>query len=129
MKNRWIFSSLVGLAMVVALVLSPRQAAAQLVIPDTFTNLQVLPTDIAKDDLVMRMRGAAQGLGVRCTECHDTDNFASDDIPEKEVARAMIRMVMDINMNHLAPLASGGEAAQVMCVTCHRGAKEPTIDQ
>lgn len=38
--------------------------------PPDPTNLQVLPKDIPKAQLVQTMRGFAMGLGVRCEHCH-----------------------------------------------------------
>lgn len=122
-----------------ALVL-PATAVAQ--IPDTYTNLTVLPEDISRNQLVRTMRGFAIGLGVRCHFCHVGEegkpfsewDFASDDKPTKETARVMLRMVQAINGEYLPRIAhqSHGEAAEheheplkVMCVTCHRGQSRP----
>ena len=52
----------------VGLLLSAAAAGAQ--IPDKFENLQVLPKDIPKDQLVQTMRSFANALGVRCVHCH-----------------------------------------------------------
>src|SRR5688500_13932467 len=46
----------------------PRGDADQ--IPTEFKNLQVLPKDISRADLVQTMRQVATDLGVRCTHCH-----------------------------------------------------------
>jgi hypothetical protein len=54
-------------------------------IPDKFTNLQVLPKDVAKRELVAAMRGIASDLGVRCAHCHvGPDNLELD--PEQPAA-------------------------------------------
>ena len=45
-------------------------ARAQLVIPDTFTNLKVLPKHVSRDSLLATMRTFAGALGVRCDYCH-----------------------------------------------------------
>ena len=77
------------------LVAASMLAEAQ--IPQTFKNLQALPKDIPRAELVSTMRGVAGGLGVRCTHCHvGPDNlegmdFASDEKPTKRAARLMIR--------------------------------------
>ena len=105
-------------------------AAAQ--IPDKFTNLQVLPKDISKAELVATMRGFAGGLGVRCTHCHvgGTENdltgmkFSSDDKKEKKIARAMMNMVKEIN-GPLIKKTDIENPAQVKCVTCHHGVTRP----
>ena len=77
----------------VALALAT-SAAAQ--IPDQFTNLKVLPKDIAKGELVSLMREFSGALGVRCGHCHVGESatslegfdFAADDKEPKRVARA-----------------------------------------
>jgi hypothetical protein len=101
-------------------------------IPSTFTNLQVLPKDISRADLVAQMRGVATALGVRCTHCHvGPDNlqgmdFAVDGKPSKVIARTMLRMVRTINAEFVATLPSDNAARQqVTCVTCHRRSLKP----
>ena len=58
-------------------------------------------------------------LGVKCDFCHVGTDFASDDKPEKDIARKMIVMARDIN----AKFPDG--KMHVTCYTCHRGAEEP----
>src|SRR4051812_49391294 len=63
-------------------------------------NLKVLPKNTSGDDIHKIMRGYSMSLGVRCNYCHvrktDGDkphmDFASDDNPEKDIARAMMKM-------------------------------------
>jgi hypothetical protein len=120
------------------LVLTAAPVAAQ-GIPDEFTNLDVLPDDISRRELIGVMRGFAGGLGVRCTHCHTVsdnfdspdDDFASDEKPAKEKARAMMRMVLAINGDHINRLADREEhELEVSCVTCHAGRSLPaTLDQ
>lgn len=102
--------------------------------PKHFTNLKVLPRDITPDSLVAMMGGFTRALGVRCTYCHvgeenrplGTYDFEKDDKPTKRKARAMLRMVDDINTRALAQLESRvTPAAQVTCETCHHGAEVP----
>src|SRR5438876_9712810 len=62
-------------------------------------NLQVFPKDIPPRNLIQNMRLFNQALGVQCDHCHVGREFAKDDKPEKNVARAMIRMVMDLKQN------------------------------
>lgn len=116
-------------------------ASAQAQIPDRFTNLEVLPKEISKADLVSTMKSFTRALGVRCEHCHATKpgvdpaaadledlDFASDAREAKQRAREMVRMVRSINDDHLAKL-TGGAMIRVQCVTCHRGVVEPeTID-
>ena len=83
--------------------------------PPAPKNLKLLqPSDIRP------MMGAFRAaLGVECTFCHVQGDFASDDKPQKEVARHMITMMRDIN----AKFPDG--KMHVSCYTCHRGAQEP----
>jgi tetratricopeptide (TPR) repeat protein len=105
-------------------------------IPETFTNLQVLPKDVPRGDLVLAMRGFASALGVRCVHCHagkDTPNlegvdFASDEKEEKRAARLMMQMVQAINHDHLSKLPHA-PGTRVECVTCHRGLARPRTIQ
>ncbi|MGE5245195.1 MAG: c-type cytochrome [Betaproteobacteria bacterium] len=95
-------------------------------------NLQVLPKDMSRQDVVARMQLIAAGLGVRCGYCHVDDepgrenDFATDEKPAKNKARFMMRMTADLN----AKLASGlgkpaGELTTIQCATCHRGVAIP----
>jgi hypothetical protein len=119
------------LGAVTAFVLWSTPTQAQ--IPDTFTNLEVLPKDISKVDLVALMRGFALGLGVRCEHCHKGEGndlskfeFADDEKIAKKKARAMIEMVQAINGKHLAALPERSSPAIVVtCKTCHRGQPRP----
>ncbi|MEX0891710.1 MAG: c-type cytochrome [Gemmatimonadota bacterium] len=108
-------------------------AAGTAQIPDRFTNLEVLPTDIARDDLIRRMRGFAIGLGVRCVHCHLGEDsptlagvdFASDERPAKRKAREMMRMMAESNARIAAIPELADGALAVECVTCHRGLARP----
>lgn len=96
-----------------------------------FKNLQVLPRTITHDELVATMRTYARSLGTRCDHCHvetvvdgkERSDFASDAKPEKNVARAMMRMVAAVNGDYLAQVNVHGQ--KVACATCHRGHTVP----
>lgn len=110
--------------------LATSTAAAQ--IPETFDNLQVLPADVPRAELVQRMREFSFALGVRCEHCHTeqaegvVNRYASDARPAKTQARAMLRMVSAINGTLLAQLPSRATpTVRVDCVTCHRGLALP----
>jgi tetratricopeptide (TPR) repeat protein len=118
-------------ALALALAL-PAASAAQ--IPQTFSNLQVLPKDVPRGELVATMRGFAGALGVRCTHCHvGPDNlqgmdFATDEKPAKRVARTMLRMVRAINADYVAALPASDPPRQpVTCLTCHRRVVKPPL--
>lgn len=101
-----------------------------------FKNLQVLPRDISRDQLIATMRGFTSGLGVRCNFCHvvtatepkEQLDFPSDAKEEKRVARVMIQMAQNINgafMPRVAEVEGEPEPPRVTCWTCHRGKPEP----
>jgi hypothetical protein len=95
-------------------------------------NLQVLPKDISREELLGTMRGYTAGLGVQCNYCHvqegrgGRNDFATDEKQPKKTARVMITM-----MNHAnETIASGigkpaADLTKVQCVTCHRGEAIP----
>ncbi|MEM1247548.1 MAG: c-type cytochrome [Acidobacteriota bacterium] len=101
--------------------------------PPEVKSLEVLPQDTPFRELMGTMRGFTSALGVRCQHCHvgeegmplDQFDFASDERPAKERARAMLRMTAAINSDHLAKLGVEGGALEVECVTCHRGTTRP----
>lgn len=97
-------------------------------------NLQVLPKDLPRGQVVQLMRGVAGALGVRCDYCHvespdgnfQNMDFASDDKETKKVAREMFKMAMDINQKYIPAMGRTlTERSQVRCVTCHRGVAKP----
>jgi hypothetical protein len=114
----------------IALLLAAAPAAGQ--IPESFSNLQVFPEEIARGELVGAMRAFTSSLGVRCNHCHvgeDPDSlegydFASDDKETKRTARAMLRMVEEIN-GRLLPATGREDLIEVGCMTCHRGVLKP----
>jgi len=80
-------------------------------------NIEVLK-DIPSDQLIPSMRYITATLGVECDFCHDTKNFMSDDKPEKNTARKMMKMMFAINKDNF-----NGQR-EVTCYTCHRGASK-----
>ncbi|MDE3105205.1 MAG: c-type cytochrome [Acidobacteriota bacterium] len=95
------------------------------------TNLQVLPSDIAPDALHALMHSYSAQLGVGCNYCHAATatgkglDFASDSKPQKQTARAMIRMTAAINEKYLATAFPDQKSPVADCGTCHRGHAEP----
>jgi photosynthetic reaction center cytochrome c subunit len=82
-------------------------------------NLKVLKDspDIAR----VTMREYTVALGVQCTHCHVMGQWEKDDLPKKDVARTMIKMVNDVN----SALGADAAKAKVTCYTCHRGKLAP----
>lgn len=97
-------------------------------------NLKVLPKNIdehALDDIMVKECG--ESLGVQCNYCHVQDkttqkyDYASDAIPEKDTARAMMRMTIELNKKYFFktnPMI-GDKVSVVTCYTCHRGNAVP----
>jgi hypothetical protein len=101
--------------------------------PEEPKNLKVLPKTMTRREVIGVMRSISLALGVRCTECHvskvpgserfeDLD-FAKDEKPDKETARAMMKMVASIN-EQIGKMGLK-EPVEVRCVTCHHGVKKP----
>src|SRR5258707_15429697 len=131
------FARLVAIALTVSLFLAAcaamQQQKAQAARADTgeFHNLQIFPQNITHDELIANMRGFAKALGTRCDHCHTANppgskeqfDFASDANPEKNTARAMLRMVHATNFDYLPKVNPHGQ--MVTCNTCHRGHTVP----
>ena len=108
-------------------------AAQQWQWPDEPENLQVLPEDFTGERLRPVMTGFTRALGVRCSHCHvgeegqplSTFDFPSDENPNKERARTMLRMLGDINETLKTLEPSGAARVNMWCHTCHRGRPRP----
>lgn len=100
---------------------------------EEFVNLKVLPANISSAALEKIMAEDFQeGLGVTCVYCHVQDastrkfDYASDAKPEKDTARSMMRMTMQINREFFhQQKAIGDSTAMVSCATCHHGNAVP----
>lgn len=82
------------------------------------------------------MISQSRSLGVNCTYCHNSRQFASwtQAPPARVTAFHGILMMRDLNTNYLAPLQSVypavrlgamGDAPKAQCVTCHNGNYKP----
>lgn len=118
----------------IALLVLTAQAAHAQFPPQKLQNLKVFPKDIAVRALLDTMGSFTRALGVRCTYCHvgnegeplSSYDFPSDQKPEKNKAREMLRMVGAINGDYLTRLAERRTPQiNVACMTCHRGVAEP----
>jgi len=83
--------------------------------------------------LMMHMSGA---LGVNCTYCHNSNNFAdwSNSSPVRVTAWHGLNMVKNLNAEYLVPLqpvypdnrlGPSGDAPKAYCTTCHAGLPKP----
>jgi len=89
----------------------------------TLKNIKVLPKSMTYHQVDQLMDEWASALGVRCNFCHAQDK-ASDEKPEKEMARHMYLMAAKINKKYFkAQKDSLGAVAEssVNCYTCHHG--------
>lgn len=102
--------------------------------PEEPKNLKVFPPEMKGERLRAPMVGFVRALGVRCSYCHvgkegeplSTYDFASDENPNKDRAREMIRMLGSIN-EHLRKIEpSETTRVNMWCHTCHRGRARPT---
>jgi hypothetical protein len=85
-------------------------------------NIKVL-TGLPDSQLIPVMNFMAASLGRRCNFCHVTDKgrdgYALDDKPEKNTAREMIKMTLNLRKQ------SFHGADEITCFTCHRGREHP----
>ena len=98
-------------------------------------NLKVLPKDISNADLDSVMEAYSKALNVGCDFCHaenktKTDiDFASDDKPEKEITRMMMKLTASVNKDYFdyTIVYKAGETMAVSCYTCHDGFPRPEL--
>ena len=99
-------------------------------------NLKILPKNISHEDLDKVMDGFKAALGVRCDFCHaplKSDStghkldFPSDEKPEKNIARKMMKMAAKINKKYFSYNKNdqGQTVPEISCITCHRGNPHP----
>jgi hypothetical protein len=99
-----------------------------------YKNLKVLPKNISSKQLsAIMVDEFSDDLGVSCNFCHaenkDTHkpDYASDEKPEKQMARYMMRMTIGINKKYfkLRHAMIGDSALSINCATCHHGSPHP----
>ena len=99
------------------------------------TNLEVLPKDWSREQVLVVMRQFNAALGVTCTHCHvftkagdPMNDFATDVKPQKNMARAMMRMTAGLQPTVQQAVNKTAETAtRVSCAMCHRGAVTPVV--
>lgn len=81
-------------------------------------NLQVLPLHLSNLEVLEVMRLMTIGLGTECTLCHSSErnDYVSDEIVAKQVARAMMRMV-----EAGSPDLDWARPPESLCFKCHEG--------
>jgi tetratricopeptide (TPR) repeat protein len=124
-------SSVLGRHGVAAALLLTAGAAFAQPAQEAPKNLQVLPKDWTRPQVIQVMQNFSAALGVGCEHCHVENagappDFASDDKKEKDQARAMMHITQDLNAK--LPMEFGmpaNELTRIGCITCHRGVPEP----
>jgi hypothetical protein len=98
-------------------------------------NLQVLPKTMTTAQILPIMRNFAAALGTNCGYCHQWtgpgapgNDFSVDTKPQKDVARAMMRMANAANEAIAsATKKPADQQTRVQCMTCHRGEAIPKL--
>jgi tetratricopeptide (TPR) repeat protein len=100
--------------------------------PPPPSNLQVMPKDIPREQLIANMQNISAALGVQCNYCHvqegrgGRNDMASDEKPTKKTARQMMIFSRELNDKLPAVVGKAGtETTRVGCMTCHRGVAIP----
>ena len=133
MRSRTLLAAILGVGLFAGEAVSqspPAKAEA----PPPPKNLQFFPKDTPRPQLIQTMRGFCFALGVRCEHCHVDEgpngrrDFAADEKPAKEKARAMLRMTQRINDELLAAVPGRSTPpVRVQCMTCHHGLSKPEL--
>jgi tetratricopeptide (TPR) repeat protein len=96
------------------------------------TNLQIIPKDTPRPQVVATMQAIAASLGVQCNYCHvqegrgGRNDFASDEKTPKKAARGMMLLAREINTKLPDAVGKSADATtRVGCSTCHRGVPIP----
>lgn len=94
---------------------------------EVFKNIQILKNVEAARFLRIMNGGYSKALGVACTHCHVSSDFASDDKRPKRAAREMAVMHRSINdqLRAMHELQTEPSARPISCITCHRGEAIP----
>ena len=114
-----LISGVILLASMTAIQQQPQQQRPE----PTLKNIKVLPKSMTFRQVDHLMDEWASALGVRCNFCHGQDK-ASDEKPEKTMARHMYEMTAKINRKFFkAKKDSLGATMEssVNCYTCHHG--------
>ena len=100
--------------------------------PPPMTNLQIIPKDTPRPQVLQQMQAIAASLGVQCNNSHviegrgGRNDMAADDKPTKKAARGMMLLSREINSKLPESIGKAPEATtRVGCATCHRGVPIP----
>jgi hypothetical protein len=100
--------------------------------PPPMTNLQIIPKDTPRPQVIATMQAFSASLGVACNYCHvqegrgGRNDFASDEKAPKKAARGMMLLAREINTRLPEAVGKPADATtRVGCATCHRGVPIP----
>jgi hypothetical protein len=100
--------------------------------PPPLSNLQIIPKDTPREQVLATMQSIAGALGVQCNYCHvqegrgGRNDMASDEKPTKKSARGMLILTREINAKLPEAVGKAADATtRVGCATCHRGLPIP----
>ena len=83
-----------------------------------YKNIKVLK-NLPADKLGPLMHEYCRSLSVSCDFCHKGHEWASDENPQKNIARGMIRLTQSLNKKGSAV------RGKATCFMCHHGHPEP----
>lgn len=92
-----------------------------------FQNVKVLKGVPASRFLGIMNDGFGHALGVSCGFCHVPGQWASDQKPNKDVARDMLALVTRVNTDLTAMRNLPDSNARIGCITCHGGRQKPVL--
>jgi hypothetical protein len=95
-------------------------------VDSVFKNLEVLG-GFPAENLVLAMSKWSIGLGVSCGYCHNTQDWSSDQIVKKKIARKMVELGSMVNAQ-LKTIEGLSNRPIVNCITCHRGELKPALN-
>lgn len=109
-------------------VLASIKGKEKLPADSVFENIEILNGMPAGSLLAIMDVAYSQSLGVSCGHCHNTENFASEEKPEKQIAREMWKFAAQTRelLKNVKGLKS--ENPTINCTTCHRGQVKPTLN-
>lgn len=94
-----------------------------------FQNIKMLKKVPAGRLLRIMEMGYCNSLGVTCTHCHNSADWASEEKPQKQITRDMAAMVGKINNELLKGIPNlKSDNPTVNCTTCHRGEVKPALN-
>ena len=88
-------------------------------------NLLVLDKNISSEELKKTMEAYAAQLGVKCVFCHVGEQYEKDDKKQKQDARKMIRLVLEMKSRKADFFKTTIKDTAIQCAMCHRGRPQP----